>query len=79
MPGSAVSRATTVTKMYISCPGSIYNLEGTGERDQRDYKCEKGLKEAIFISCVGKAKLTPEGQKRAFAELGKSISGRTST
>lgn len=43
----AMSRATAVSKTYIHCPWSTYNLEG---REQSDYKCETSFKGSSFYT-----------------------------
>lgn len=42
-----MSRATAVSKTYIHCPWSTYNLEG---REQSDYKCETSFKGSSFYT-----------------------------
>lgn len=70
MPGSALCWAVAVSKTDTS-PA----LEGTRKREQII-----NLKRKQFLSReVGKAKLTIEGKKAVFAELGKNIQGREAT
>lgn len=69
-------RAVAESKMDSSLPLIHLKLEGTGKTDCKS----EGLSRKHFLpSGVGKAKLTPEGQEGACAELGESTLGIGST